>query len=484
MRGGLPPTEAKADAFPLWIDDIDVRSEASAAQMVADALGRAYASQSAVNAYVSFSGASGSDEAQRIDAAYPVRPRRRLLGVPISVKDNIDVRGLPCTAGSDFFRDHIAESDATAVARLRLAGAIVIGKTNMHEFAYGATTDNPFYGRCHNPWNLDLISGGSSGGSAAAVAVDSCVVAIGSDSGGSGRIPAAFCGVTGFRPSFGTVPCSGLFPTSPSLDTVAVIARDVEDVAAAFHAIAGYDALDAMSEQRTTQTVIAEPRSFKIGLLETGNAADVDRDIGEAVAGAADTLERAGHEVVHLDDPGLERAFDACNTIMKCEALSIHEERLRADPSRFGEDVRRRLELGRTITGAELATAYRHQATWVRVVETMLRPPDGCDAFLLPTTPSPPPRADSAETIATTAKLARFTYPWSLARTPVLSLPSGLTRDDLPIGIQLVCARHAEEKLFSLARDFQAMTAWHRMRPPHHASSSLTTDAGKGWRIP
>jgi aspartyl-tRNA(Asn)/glutamyl-tRNA(Gln) amidotransferase subunit A len=479
MHGRVTPTDAEAQEVPAWVDSVDARSRTSAAEMVANALARAYASQASVNAYVSFSDAAGSD-AKRIDAAHPTRPLQRLLGMPVGVKDNIDVRGLACTAGSDFFRDRIAESDATAVARLRLTGAIVIGKTNLHEFAYGATNDNPFYGRCRNPWNPELISGGSSGGSAAAVAIDSCAVALGSDTGGSGRIPAAFCGITGFRPSFGAVSRSGVFPTSPSLDTIAVMARDVDDVAAAFHALAGYDALDVMSEHPAPQAVIPGPRICKIGLVDTANAADVDRDIGSAVKHAADTFQSAGHEVVDLGDPGLELAFDACNTIMKCEALSVHAERLRTEPSRFGEDTRRRLELGREITGAELAAAYGHQATWVRAIETLFRDGDGYDALLLPTTPSPPLRADSLETIATTAQLARLTYPWSLARTPVLSLPCGQTRDGLPIGMQLVCARHAEQKLLGLARDFQVATTWHRMRPPREYGSSSMREA-EGW---
>jgi aspartyl-tRNA(Asn)/glutamyl-tRNA(Gln) amidotransferase subunit A len=449
--------------------------------MVMDALARAQASQRVVNAYISLDEASATEEARRIDADFPTRPRRRLLGVPVAVKDNVDVARLPCTAGSDFFRDRVAESDATAVSRLRRAGAVVIGKTNMHEFAYGATNDNPFYGRCRNPWNPDLISGGSSGGSAAAVALDSCIVALGSDTGGSGRIPAAFCGVAGFRPTFGAISCSGLFPTSPAFDTVALIARDVDDIAAAFAAMVAYDVLDTRSEPSARQTVIAEGGAFRIGVVDARNAADVDREIAQAVERAGDTLAGAGHELVAAGDPGLELAFDACNTIMKCEALAIHAERLRAEPSRFGQDLRRRLELGRAITGAELARAHEYQARWARTIETMLRDHDGYDALLLPTTPSPPPRADASETIATTVQLARLTYPWSLARTPALSLPAGQTGDGWPIGVQLVCARHAEAKLFALARDFQSMTAWHRMRPPQRHASPSNHEAQATW---
>jgi aspartyl-tRNA(Asn)/glutamyl-tRNA(Gln) amidotransferase subunit A len=401
----------------------------------------------------------------------------------VAVKDNIDVAGLGCTAGSDFFRDRIADSDATAVRRLRSAGVVVVGKTNMHEFAYGATNDNPFYGRCRNPWRLEAISGGSSGGSAVAVAVDSCAVALASDTGGSGRIPAAFCGVTGFRPTFGAVPCTGMFPTSPTLDTVAVVAREIDDVAAAFHAMAGYDPEDARSEQVTPAAAAPgrEPaETLRIGIVATASATDVDPEVADAVTDAAGVLADAGYRVEHVADHGLEPAFDACDTIMKCEALAVHSERLEQEPERFGEDIRRRLELGRRITGAQLAGAYEQQARWVRTVETLLAGPEGYDAFLLPTAPVAAPAAEGSETIATTARVARLTYPWSLALTPALSLPGGQTRDGLPIGIQVVAARFAEEKLFAIARDFQALTAWHRMRPPPQPAAPAASNTA-GW---
>jgi aspartyl-tRNA(Asn)/glutamyl-tRNA(Gln) amidotransferase subunit A len=462
-----------ADTLAQVIDDINAREQASPAEIAAAAVQRARKWQPAVDSYIEI-----ADDSEVAAAAAAVSAGSALSGIPIAVKDNIDVAGMRCTAGSGFFASRVAAADAGCIRKLRDAGAVVIGKTNMHEFAYGATNDNPFFGRCRNPWNPDRIPGGSSGGSAVAIATDTCVAALGSDTGGSGRIPAAFCGVTGFRPSHGTVSSTGVFPVARSFDTVSIMARQVGDVAAVFGVIAGYDPDDPRSVREPTDrpsgSAGATGAGLKIGLLDTADVADTENEISAAIAGAADVFDSAGHRVTKITVPGLAEAFDACDTIMKCEALAVHRERLENDPEGFGEDTRRRLELGRRITASSLAEAYDYQAIWARRIEKLF---SELDFLILPTAPVSPPLAQGAETVSTTAQVARLTYPWSLAKVPALSVPCGHTSAGLPIGMQIAGARFRDADLLTLGRQYQQMTEWHLLRPPEaaHESANLRT---------
>lgn len=392
-----------------------------------------------------------------------------LLGVPIAVKDNIDVAGMPATSGSDFFRDHVPTVDAFCVQRLRAHGAVVVGKTNLHEFAYGATNDNPFYGRCRNPWLLEAIPGGSSGGSGVAVATDSCRVALGSDTGGSGRIPAAFCGVTGLRPTFGVISTTGVFPLAPSLDTVSIMAREVDDVAAAFHTMVAFDARDPRSIPHDRLTGSAPSRAVeatRVAVLDLSDYLEVDAEVAAAFENALDELRSAGVSVSERKLDGLAEAFTACDAIMKCEALSTHASRVDIEPHRFGKDTLERLLLGREVSSLQLAEAYQLQAAWARKIDLLLADSGVADCLAMPTTPVLAPLADGAETLSTTARVARLTYPWSLALTPAMSLPCGRSASGLPIGMQIVARRFGESTLFGVAELFQHRTAWHLGRPP------------------
>ena len=451
-----------ASALAQVIDDLAARERTSVAEMVGAAVICARKWQPIVDSYIEI-----ADDSAVAAAAAAVQEGAALSGIPVAVKDNIDVAGMGCTAGSGFFADRIATADAGCVRRLRDAGAVVIGKTNMHEFAYGATNDNPFFGRCRNPWNLDRISGGSSGGSAVAVATDSCVAALASDTGGSGRIPAAYCGVTGFRPSHGAITCTRVFPVAWSFDTVSIMARQVRDVAAVFDVVAGYDPDDARSAREPAAARACGAgtagANLRIGLVGTADAADTEREISAAITSAADVFDSAGHMVTAVGVPGLGEAFDACDRIMKSEALAVHLERMERHPEGFGEDIRRRLDLGRRISAASLAEAYDYQARWIRRIENLF---DELDILILPTVPVSPPPAQGAETLSTTAQVARRTYPCSLARVPALSLPCGHTSEGMPIGMQMVGARFCEADLFTLGRQYQQSTAWHLLRPP------------------
>src|SRR5581483_7637473 len=304
-------------------------------------------------------------------------------------------------------------------------GAIVLGKLALHEFAYGATNDNAHYGPCRNPWDPERIPGGSSGGSGAAVAAGLCAVALGTDTGGSVRIPAALNGVSALRPSDGRISIRGVFPITWTLDTVGPIARDVADLAAVFGVLAGYDAGDTRSVDAPVDDYAGALRrgvaGLRIGVPRTFYFDDVDADVVALVRAGADTLAAAGADVVELDLPGAEDAVEAATAIIRAEALAIHADRLRDEPERFGDDVRRRLELGRSITGADYARHREQARAWRRAVDRAF---ERVDLVLAPSTGTTAPPIGS-EMIETTRRLVRLTYGWSLAGLPALSVPCG-----------------------------------------------------------
>ena len=361
--------------------------------------------------------------------------RGPLDGLPVAVKDNIDVAGIRCTGGSAWFRDRVPRRDAFAIRRLRAAGAVIVGKTNMYELAYGATGDNPHFGDCHNAWDYARVPGGSSGGSAAALGADLCFAALGTDTGGSVRQPAALNGVTALRPTYGSVSTRGVLGVSPSLDTVGSMARSARDAAALHDALAAYDPKDpcAVAPASSPQP---DPRGGPRPL--SGLRVAVARGYffdgaAPAVAAnahaAADTLAGLGAQLSELDTPDARRATDDTRLLIHAEALAGHERRFERDAASLGEDVRRRLELGRRVTGVQVAHALDRMRRWrVRMHALLAR----VDLILTPTTLEVAPLLAGADMIATTARLTQLTYPWSLASLPAISLPSGLDEAGLP----------------------------------------------------
>ena len=449
------------------IDDPGRRAEAGAEEMVGAALNRIDEINPTVNAFISVRGDEALREARRIDQARAegksVGP---LAGLPIAIKDNIDVAGTPATAGSLIRADRVPESDAESVRRARAAGAVVIGKTSLHELAYGVTTNNPHYGPGRNPWDSTRIPGGSSGGSGAALGADACLLALGTDTGGSVRIPAALNGVTALRPTFGAVSVRGTLPVSASLDTVGPMARSARDVAALFSAIAGYDQKDPWAADGPLPDPLAGLdegiKGVGIAILTDFLGDDVEPEVRRAVRNAAEVLAELGADLVEAEMPGAGEAAERANRLILAEALSVHLEDLDATPERFGEDVRRRLELGREISGVEVARAIAAMRSW-RV--EMLDHFDRLDLILTPTTSEGAPPIAGSEMIETTARLTRFTYPWSLAGLPAMSVPCGLDAAGMPIGMQLVAAPWRDDLLLAAAAAFQLATDWHSLRP-------------------
>jgi aspartyl-tRNA(Asn)/glutamyl-tRNA(Gln) amidotransferase subunit A len=413
-------------------------------------------------------GASGGTEAQ---ASGP------LTGLTVAIKDNIDVAGVLSTAGSAFFADRVANADATVTARLRAAGAVLIGKLNLHEFAFGGTTQNPHHGSCRNPWDTDRIPGGSSGGSGVAPAAGFCDVALGTDTGGSIRIPAALNGVIGLRPTVGRVPSTGSVPVSAMFDTIGPLAYRAADVATVFEAIAGHDPNCEMSVNMPVESWISVRArgvsGLRVGLPDAFFFDGLDPEVEAAVRGLVATLSDLGLQVSKVDLPGIDAVHEQMTNVLLCDAATYHRERLEQAPDRFGADVLERMMIGYRTSGMDHAAGVIAQRHWRRQVEGLF---DHVDLIVTPTVGFPAPRiTDSAQMIAATRGVTRLTFPWSFAQVPVLSLPCGFTKTGLPIGAQLVGRHFDEAVLLAVADAVQDVTDAHLRRPP------LWADASTAW---
>ena len=377
--------------------------------------------------------------------------RFALDGMPVAVKDNVDVAGVLSTAGSRLHAGRVAQHDAPVVARLKSAGAVIVGKTNLHELAFGATSRNEAFGTVVNPWDAGHIPGGSSGGSGSAVAADLCVGAIGTDTGGSIRLPAAFCGVSGLRPTFGAVSTTGVLPVARSLDTVGPLARSAADLGSLFAALAD------------TSAVPSRPvAGLRIGVPTSLFFEAVDPEVARCVREATDELAHLGVTVDPLDLPGAAAASEACGTLIRSEALAVHERDLAERPELFEDGTRRRLALAHGVGADELARVRRLAAAWRECVRRAF---ERVDVVLTPTTPVPAPATLGADTITTTAAVVPFTHVFSLALVPSLSLPCGFTSGGLPVGVQLAARDGGEPILLRLAAAYQGVTDWHLRRP-------------------
>ena len=423
-----------------------------------------------VNAFIAVLSETALEEAQQADDNYAGGGGAGLLaGVPISVKDCIDVAGVRCTNGSLFFKDYVPERDALIVQRLRKAGAVIVGKTNLHEFAYGSTTQNPHYGPTRNPWDLTRIPSGSSGGAGASLAADMCVGAVGSDTGGSVRTPAAINGVTGLRPTMGSIPMTGSFTRiCPAIDTVGPLGKSVDIVARMFTAMAGYDDDDIYSVRHSWSDAFQEMSSgiagLRIGLPRHFFFDDLEPGIGDAVEEAATQMGQLGAVISEIELEGADSAQQDVMPMVWADAYEYHRERVEDAPELFGQDVRDRILLGRDISGRDYAAALRARERWNRVVDRALQE---VDVILTPTTPRVAPSIEaSSDMLATTHHLTRFTYLFSWSGLPGLSIPCGFTENELPIGVLLNGRPYEEGVLFRIGSDYQANTDWHQRKPP------------------
>ncbi|GIJ54559.1 amidase [Virgisporangium aurantiacum] len=393
-------------------------------------------SQPVLNAFVTVD-AEGARKAAR--AARDEPPRGPLHGVPVAVKDIVDTAGLLTTMGSRHFAGHTPTRDATVVARLKQAGAVIVGKTSTHEFAYGPTGDRAANGPCANPHDPARMAGGSSSGSAAAVAAGLVPLAVGTDTGGSVRIPAALCGVTGIRPGIGRIPTDGVFPLSWSLDAVGVLATDVAGTAAGWRVLAGCGEMPGPAL-----------KDLRVG-LPTGFDR-LDDVVRESFAALVETLARAGARLRPVDVDDAAELRDVYLTVQSAEAVAVHHERLVERPDLFNDEIRTRLDDAARVTGFEYARALRRLAA---VRATAARRLSGLDVLLLPTVPitAPPLHARDTDvgggwTSPRDALLAHNT-PWSVLGLPAISLPIPTT--GLPVGAQLVGPPGGDADLLAIA---------------------------------
>jgi aspartyl-tRNA(Asn)/glutamyl-tRNA(Gln) amidotransferase subunit A len=456
------------DELRAVIDDPDRRAEVAAVELTEAFLTRIDEIQPVINAFITTTPELALEDARRADARRAAGEKQPLAGMPVAVKDNIDVGGVRTTVASKFFENYVPPDDSEVVRRLREAGAVIVGKTMLHEFVYGATCVNKFYGICRNPWDLDRIPGGSSGGSAAALAADLCLGALGSDTGGSVRIPAHLNGVTGLRPTFGSVSSRGAFPICWTFDTVGPMARSVVDVAHMYAVMAGFDLEDPRSEDHPIADVLTGLESgvggVRIGVPAEFFFDDLEPGIEDCVRAAAQQFVKLGAEVVEVSLPGSARANEICTLMIRTDALALHHDRYENQRELFGEDISRRLALGYQIAGWQFAQMAQQMYEWRRDMRRLFR--DQIDLVLTPTAVATAPQIEGAEMIATTATLTRFTYPWSLAHMPAISLPCGFAQNGMPVGVQLGADQWKDALLLRAGAAYQSATSWHRCRPP------------------
>jgi aspartyl-tRNA(Asn)/glutamyl-tRNA(Gln) amidotransferase subunit A len=389
-----------------------------------------------------------------------------LMGIPIAVKDLYDTRGIRTTAGSRFFTDNIPTEDAFVIQKIKKAGGKIIGKTNTHEIALGVTNNNPHFGACKNPWDIDRTPGGSSGGSAVAVSTGMAMAALGTDTGGSIRIPAALCGVVGLKPTYGRVSLRGILPLSWNLDHAGPITRKVEDAALMLQVMGGYDDKDPSTVKTLPGDYSSHLRdgmdNRKIGLAVGSFIEEADTEVLQAVHKAAALLKEQGASITEVNVDFLREAALANALITQADGAAFHRERLQQQPDWFGADVLQRLQSGAAFTSTEYILARRTQAETLRKLETMF---ESFDSLLLPTTPITAPLLEGENAIERARVLTRFTAPFNLAGIPALSIPCGFNSENLPIGLQIVSRAWNESGVLRVGYAYQQATEWHKRRP-------------------
>jgi aspartyl-tRNA(Asn)/glutamyl-tRNA(Gln) amidotransferase subunit A len=396
--------------------------------------------------------------------------RGPLHGIPISLKDNICTKDIRTTAGSKILKDFIPRHDAEVVVLLKEAGAVILGKTNMHEFAYGVTTNNPHYGPARNPWDLARIPGGSSGGSAAAVAAGLCYGSIGTDTGGSIRIPASLCGITGLKPSWGRISCEGIIPLSPGFDCAGPLARTVGDAAILTGVL--YSRVGREPNMVRPSTLRSAPGKFSLGIPRQLFFDALSPEVRNAFDSALRDLCRAGMTTKDISIPLLDETEDAGNHIAWTEAALYHQQQgyFPARSAEYGDDVRSRLEMGCKVPAVDYLRALEIQKEFCQQLHMAPAEAD-VDAIVFPSTAIEAPLLNQetirigAHEYPVRALLLRHNRPANLAGVPAVSVPCGFTRSGLPIGLQIMAGVSSEPILLRVAKIFERTQAQHR-RPP------------------
>ena len=396
--------------------------------------------------------------------------RGPLHGIPISLKDNIYTKGFQTTAGSRILKDFTPRHDAEVVVLLKEAGAVILGKTNMHEFAYGVTSNNPHFGPVHNPYDLARIPGGSSGGSAAAVAAGLCYGSIGTDTGGSIRIPASLCGITGLKPSWGRFSCEGIIPLSPAFDCAGPLARTVGDAAILTGVL--YSRVGREPNMARPSTLRSAPGKFSLGVPRQLFFDALSPEVRNAFDAALRDLCRAGMTTKDISIPLLDETEDAGNHIAWVDAALYHQQQgyFPARSAEYGDDVRSRLEMGSKVPAVDYLRALEIQKQFFQQLHLALAESD-VDAIVFPSTAIEAPLLNQetirigAHEYPARALLLRHNRPANLAGVPAVSVPCGFTRSGLPIGLQFMASVSSEPVLLRIAKIFERTQPQYR-RPP------------------
>ncbi|MCE5333651.1 MAG: Asp-tRNA(Asn)/Glu-tRNA(Gln) amidotransferase subunit GatA [Desulfobacteraceae bacterium] len=474
------------------IHDLLLARKAGAVEVVSAFLQRMEAVEPKVNAYISTLGERALDEAKLFDEGKKDFASSALAGVPIAIKDVICVRGIRTTCGSRILENFVPPYDATVARKLDDAGMILIGKTNMDEFAMGSSTENSAFAKTRNPWNLECVPGGSSGGSAAAVAADLCAGSLGTDTGGSIRQPASFCGVVGMKPTYGRVSRFGLVAFASSLDQIGPITKDVEDAAMLLQTIAGHDPRDSTSVNLPVpdyrSTLRDSIRGLRLGIPREYFIEGTAPEVVSAVRKAIDTYRELGASLVDISLPHTEYGIAAYYIIAPAEASSnlarydgvkyghrvegakdLMEMYRRSRSEGFGAEVKRRIMLGTYVLSAGYYDAYYKKASQVRTLirKDFLDAFEKCDAIVAPVSPIPAFRiGEKAEDPLQMYLSDVFTLPASLAGIPGISVVCGFTSERLPIGLQILGPHFREEVVLRVAHQFEQATPFHREKPP------------------
>jgi aspartyl-tRNA(Asn)/glutamyl-tRNA(Gln) amidotransferase subunit A len=425
-----------------------------------------------LNAYVTVTAERALADARRAtEEIARSGPRNPLHGIPIALKDLFETAGIRTTAGAKFFANYVPKADSTAARRLREAGSVLLGKLNTHEFAYGVTTDNPHFGTTRNPWDPSRIPGGSSGGSGAAIAASLAVATLGTDTGGSIRIPSSLCGAVGLKPTYGRVSKAGVFPLSYLFDHPGPISRSVEDAALVLEAIAGYDPADPVSvrvaTERYAQELARGVEGLRIGVPRRYFYDRLDTEVAAAVEAALGTLRGLGAEVRDIELASSETGILSLFAIVLAEARQIHAERLASRPEDFGRDVMAILSRDPP-KSAEVVAALEETYKLSTAMRLAL---ESVDVLVTPTTPVPAVKIGQ-ETVryggsdeSTIFAMIRCTAPFNATHLPALSLPCGFNREGLPIGLQIAGRPFDESTVLVVGHAYEQATEWHTRRP-------------------
>jgi len=441
--------------------------ELSPVELTKDCLAKIEKLNPILNAFITVTADSALQQARQAEAELQRGQwRGPLHGVPLGLKDIVDTAGTRTTAASVLFKDRIPTRDAEVVRRLRNAGAIFLGKQNLHEFAYGGSSMISYYGEVHNPWDPARIAGGSSGGSASAVAAGLGYGAIGTDTAGSIREPAAQCGVVGIKPTYGRVSARGVIPLSSSLDHIGPLGRTVSDVAVLLDTIAGFDPEDPNSVDTPVPDCLAalqvEPRPARIGVPRRFFYEDLDTDVASAVEHALDVLKTLGGEIreINLDVP-------ADRTLQAAESFAYHRDFVARSPELYQPETLRRIRSGENISEAQVEGARRDLAKARSEIQHLF---SSLDFLVTPAVPIPAPSLAELKQHPDLLRprelvLLRNTRPFNVWGLPAISVPCGFTRTGLPIGLQIAGPPWSEAAVLKLAYAYEQATTWHKREP-------------------